>query len=276
MYSINNVTIYNFLCNKKNRTKRGIKVGGSSPCSNLNFKFNVFQNSNNKSVTNVSTYKLDFVLLLFFFFKLTTKLHKSSGKPDTVCTVNGVHRLRRGRGLDDDIQLGERTWSTRYQQGAVLYTENSTISTARAVGGSVLSSEKEPLGTTNMSPQKTILQWKINGRGDISLKISIKIVQLYAFSILLTCWQCWASEWWMGVSSLIFASQDYDQTHTQTPTGSAYAHHEFIHNLQLFLFPLSYKQQPSKKRGIKQFYSCLKITTLHFPCVSKKSHPRSK
>lgn len=182
MYSINNVTIYNFLCNKKNRTKRGIKVGGSSPCSNLNFKFNVFQNSNNKSVTNVSTYKLDFVLLLFFFFKLTTKLHKSSGKPDTVCTVNGVHRLRRGRGLDDDIQLGERTWSTRYQQGAVLYTENSTISTARAVGGSVLSSEKEPLGTTNMSPQKTILQWKINGRGDISLKISIKIVQLYAFS----------------------------------------------------------------------------------------------
>lgn len=66
MYSINNVTIYNFLCNKKNKTKRGIKVGGSSPCSNLNFKFNVFQNSNNKSVTNVTTYKLAFVLFLFF------------------------------------------------------------------------------------------------------------------------------------------------------------------------------------------------------------------
>lgn len=65
MYSINNVTIYNFLCNKKTRTKRGIKVGGSSPCSNLNFKLNVFQNSNNKSVTNVTTYKLAFPFCFF-------------------------------------------------------------------------------------------------------------------------------------------------------------------------------------------------------------------
>lgn len=142
--------------------------------------------------------------------------------------------------------------------------------------GSVLSSGKEPLRITiclPISTSKTILQWKINGRGYISLKTSIKIVQLYDFPFF---WPAGSAEPQLMVDfSLIFASQDYDQTHTQTPTRSAYAHHwvshEFIHNLQLIIFPVSYKQQPSKKRGIKQFYSCLKITTLQSPCVSKKS-----
>lgn len=63
-------------------------MGGSSLCSNLNFKLNVFQNSNNKSVTNVTTYKLAFVI-----FK-TEQNYISLLITDTICTVNGVHRPR--------------------------------------------------------------------------------------------------------------------------------------------------------------------------------------
>lgn len=144
--------------------------------------------------------------------------------------------------------------------------------------GSVLSSDKEPRRTTICLPNSTHEDNSTvkNKRTWLHFfKNQYKNCSILCFFIFLTCWQCWASEWWMVDSSLIFASQDYDQTHTQTPTMSAYAHHrvfhEFIHNLQLFLFLLSYKQQPRKKRGIKQFYYCLKITTLQFPCVSKKS-----
>lgn len=46
MYSINNVTIYNFpfvSVIKRTTTKRGIKVGANViPCSNFNFKLSVF------------------------------------------------------------------------------------------------------------------------------------------------------------------------------------------------------------------------------------------
>lgn len=239
MYSINNVTIYNFLCNKKNRTKRGIKVGGSSLCSNLNFRFNVFQNSNNKSVTNVTTYKLAFVLFLFFFFKLTTKLHKSSDKPGTVCTANGVHRLR-GAGLGWRHSV---RWAHLIHQvsagGSIVHWKQHNIHSQKPCvdlcWAQIRKNLSEPQICLPNSASKTILQWKINGRSDISFKNQYQNCSTWCFFILLTCWQCWASEWWMVDASLIFASQDYDQTHT--PTRSAYAHHEFIHNLQLFLFP---------------------------------------
>lgn len=80
---------------KKKRTKRGIKVGGSSPCSNLNLKLNVFQNSNNKSVTNVTTYKLALVIFKTEQNSISLLINLIT---DTVCTVNGVHRPR-GAGL---------------------------------------------------------------------------------------------------------------------------------------------------------------------------------
>lgn len=146
-----------------------------------------------------------------------------------------------GRGLDDDIQIGERTCSAGYQQGAVLYTERGTISTVEAVCGSAFSSEKEPPRSTMSTQQHFKDNSTVKNKRTWLHFFKNQYQNCSTLCFFLTCWQCWASEWWIVNFSLIFASQDYDQTHTQIPTRSAYAHHsvfnEFIHNLQLFLFP---------------------------------------
>lgn len=82
MYSINNVTIYNFpfvSVIKSNRklttTKRGIKAGANAiPCSNFNFKLSVFffniattKKKTKTRVTEVDTCDHIQIQLLFFF-----------------------------------------------------------------------------------------------------------------------------------------------------------------------------------------------------------------
>lgn len=129
------------------------------------------------------------------------------------------------------------------------------------------SSAKGPLRTRIGLPNstsKTILQWKINGTWlYLLLKISIKIVHIYLPSSFF--WPAGSAEpqndgWWIPQTFLhhrimIRPTRKTPQHCLCTPWSFQWSHSQFT----IILFSVSYKQEPSKKRGIKQFFPCLKI-----------------